>query len=122
MAKLKVGDRVKVLSATIDRRLIGKILPIVKIENGEIYLKGAIGFWTDEKNLQKEVITKDAKYGVKYDKDIDPTEFFKTLKEAKERVEELLDDEGVDKKEIYLFEIGKVFKIDRPVKYNLIEI
>ena len=122
MAKLKVGDRVKVLSATIDRRLIGKILPIVKIENGEIYLKGAIGFWTDEKNLQKEVITKDAKYGVKYDKDIDPVELFKTLKEAKERVEELLDDEGVDKKEIYLFEIGKVFKIDRPVKYNLIEI
>ena len=69
----------------------------------------------------KEVAMKDIKWGVKFDVGGDPVEFFKTKKEAEKRIVELLDESDVDKSEIYLFEVGEKFKVDRPVNFELVK-
>jgi hypothetical protein len=63
-----------------------------------------------------------AKYGIKYDINGDPVEFFATKKDAEKRIKELLQEEYVDKDSIYFFELGKIYKVDQPVKYELVEV
>ncbi len=75
---------------------------------------------TDFKYTGKGVSMKNYKWGVKYEEDSDPIELFKTKKEAEEFISELLDKPSVVKSKIYLFEIGKVFKVNRPVRFDLV--
>ena len=74
------------------------------------------------KELFKEVKMDKAKFGIKYDRDEDPVEFFETTKEAEKRIKELLGEDDVDKESIYLFEVGNKWKVDQPVKYDLVEV
>ena len=70
----------------------------------------------------KEAKMDKVKFGIKYDRDEDPVEFFKTKKEAEKRVEEILQDNEVDKTSIYLLEVGKKWKVSQPVSYELTEL
>ena len=72
--------------------------------------------------LGKEVSMDKAKFGVKYEKSSDPVEFFETKKEAEKRIVQLLDDVTVDKTSVYLFEVGKVWEVERPISYTLKEV
>ena len=72
--------------------------------------------------LLKEVKMDKAKFGIKYDRDEDPVEFFETRKEADKRIKELLGEDDVDRESIYLFEVGNKWKVDQPVKYDLVEV
>lgn len=132
--KFKVGDRVKIIKdKTSDSGWIGKtgeIVPhgadgcitwgfdkwpyLVKSSNGYRPFKS-----TDMQLIQGETTMKDAKYRLQYMRIV---EFFKTKKEAQKRIEQLLDDSEVDKTSIRMFEVGKVWEVNRPVSYELVEV
>jgi hypothetical protein len=61
-------------------------------------------------------------FGIKFEESTDPVEFFETEKEAKKRIEELLDSSSVNKQSIYLFEIGKMYTVKRPINFDLVQI
>ncbi len=68
MTEFKVGDTVKVLSASIDSALIGRILPIIKIEDDYIWLKGSIAKWSIKTQSLEKVsppVTKTDELGAK---------------------------------------------------------
>lgn len=69
--------------------------------------------------LNKEDSMKNMKYGVAYEQSGDLTEYFKTEREAKERIEELLKDSSVSK--IYLFEIANLCEVVRN-EYKLVPV
>ena len=69
----------------------------------------------------KEVHMNKIKFGVKYDRNGDPVELFESRKEADKRIEQLLEDSSVDKSSICLFEVGKIWEVQRPVTYKLVE-
>lgn len=70
-------------------------------------------------NQQGDVDMKEIKFGIKYDIGGDPIELFETRQEAEERITELLDKPSVDKSSIYLFEVGRSWKVVRPVSFEL---
>lgn len=43
--EIKVGDKVKVLYAALDTHTVGQVLPVVRIEGQDVYLKGAKYPW-----------------------------------------------------------------------------
>ena len=125
----KVGDKVEYRESCPScycRK--GDVKRLSKDSDGDLCVRDVYGFadcWRDDlwKLVSgKEVSMKDCKWGVKYERDEDPVEFFKTRKLAEERVVELLDDGEVDKSEIYVFEVGETFKVDRPVNFKLIKV
>ena len=130
--KFKVGDTVKLKSYAVYadyRRHRGEIATIESAIRDDVFDYGIE--WVDgersnvEKNnliLLKEVKMDKAKFGIKYDRDEDPVEFFETTKEAEKRIKELLGEDDVDKESIYLFEVGNKWKVDQPVKYDLVEV
>ena len=69
--------------------------------------------------IGKEVSMKDIKYGIKYDQDEDPTEYFETKKEAEKRIGELIEDSAVSN--IYLFGISNVLKVKVPKGFELVK-
>jgi len=72
--------------------------------------------------LTKEIKMKDVKFGIKFETDEDPVEFFKTQKEAEKRIQELLEDSEVKKNEIYMFEIKNLWQVSRPVSFKLVDL
>jgi len=50
--KFKIGDEVKVTKAYIDTHLVGKILPITKIDGENVFVKGSISYWENGKWLK----------------------------------------------------------------------
>lgn len=122
--RFEVGDRVVCIIGSCE----GVTGTIFKINGVEVWCRN----WSDgkdgylRKNLlkitRKGVTMKDAKWAIKYDRDEDPVEFFKTKPKAQKRLEVLLDDYEVDKEEIYLFQVGKVWKVERPIDYELVEV
>lgn len=134
----KVGDRVRIEKIvrkdhTHGGEYVGQVGKIVEIGNCISYLSSKtwqtvisfrgnrVCFDFDEiRNLEEPM--KDMKFGIKYDRDVDPVEFFKTKKEAQKRIEQLLDDSEVDKTSISLFEVGKIWEVKRPVSYKLLEV
>jgi hypothetical protein len=92
------------------------------LSNGKVAT--ANGCWDNKSLLEKigkEVSMKNAKYGIKYDRDSDPVEFFEKKKDAEKRIEELLKDRAVDQSSMFLFEVGRKWEIHQPVTYELIE-
>jgi hypothetical protein len=71
---------------------------------------------------RKEEKMEKMKFGVKFEESSDPVEFFETQKEAEERINELLDKPEVNKSEVYLFEVGRTWKVKRPVTFELVEV
>ncbi len=130
--KFKVGKRVKVTKKLhpLDEGWLGEEGRITKMKayNAYPYLVEAedgdsLFFSASQlKLVGKEVTMENAKFGTKFEEDQDPVEFYKTRKEAEERINELLDDLDVNKSEIYLFEVGKVWKVERPITFKLIEL
>ena len=90
-------------------------------EHSSVKKNNLILLW-EAGNKPKEVKMDKAKFGIKYDRDEDPVEFFETTKEAEKRIKELLGEDDVDKESIYLFEVGNKWRVDQPVKYDLIEV
>lgn len=127
--KFKVGDRVNLRNG----EAFGTVVSDAEFEKKYSFnpFKGSIPVLYDrgtfngiyqslEYTIRKEITMENAKWGIKYDRDTDPVEFFKTKKKAQDRISELLDDNGVVKSSIYLFEVGKVFKVERPIAYKLV--
>jgi hypothetical protein len=52
MNKFKVGDFARIKEANVDSDKIGQVRKVVKIENGLIYLKGCINYWSNSDNLE----------------------------------------------------------------------
>lgn len=118
--KFKDGDRVKIKVACVGTE-VGEIYTLER-KNGDLFAGGCCDqdYW-ELLGSRKEASMKNWKWGVKYEEDEDPVEFFKTKKEAEKYVEELLDRSGVDKNEIYLFQISEVFKVKRPTRFELVK-
>jgi len=132
---LKVGQKVRVVRNKYPyfvsfNKEIGKEGVVVEKGSDHVYkvkldYNSAIRPFEEEElePIEKEVTMKDAKFGLKYERDEDPTEYFKTEKELNERVEELLDDDFVDKKKkIYKFDISNVQELVRPVNFDWVSI
>jgi len=126
--RFKKGDRVKDKYGNIDT--VESVPGMKEYDSCNfVYAEQGIRLekegWKWQKNwriIGKEVAVKNAKYGVKYDRhDVDPVEFFETKKGAEKRIKELLGDSGVDKETIYLFEVGKIWEVNQPVEFELIE-
>lgn len=138
--KFKVGDRVKLVKVhknwvSEETKFLGK--PGIISNNDDSDVRVEVKFDNEELNdgynyfyeyqlelisHSKEVSMLKAKYGIKYDRDTDPVEFFQTKKDADKRIAELLDDAEVDKSSIVLFEVGKRWEVKRPVSYELKEV
>ena len=72
------------------------------------------------KKQTKEAPMKKYKFGVKYDRQVDPIELFTTRKKAERRIEELIKDSEVSS--ISLFEVGKIWNVTVPVAYKLVNV
>lgn len=127
--EFKVGDRVKVIAETFSctNEDIGKF-GIIKEVDGNTYTT-SIGnnLWHREDGLKKvsnfkEVSMKNATWAVCYDRNGDPTEYFKSKKDAEKRIQELLEEIDVDKKSIYLFSIKEKYHVERPLQYELVSV
>lgn len=142
--KFKVGDRVRLIEslASFDKNAEGEIYEIdghsigvcfdIKRRGHDLGNYGkkceyGRGWYVQENDIElikteSEVPMKDIKYGVKYDRDTDPVEFFKSKPQAKKRIQELLDDPEVKKESIYLFQVGKVEKVQRLQNFELVKV
>lgn len=138
--KFKVGDRVKLVKVhkywvSEETKCLGK--PGIISNNDDSDVRVEVKFDNEELNdgynffyeyqlklisHSKEVSMLKAKFGIKYDRDTDPIEFFSTKKDAEKRIAELLDDDEVDKPSLVLFEVGKRWEVKRPVIYELKEV
>ena len=113
--KFKVGDKVRV-----KERCSGAVKDTVYVlEYTEFKELRAGEHCTCENNWilvskSTEVKMDKAKWGVKYDRDEDPIEFFDSRKEAEKRIDELLEDDEVEKDSIWLFVVGDKYKVERP--------
>lgn len=124
--RFRAGDRVmqtKKCSGTLP----GKIYTVEDYINDSLIIGNSTtsgclcqDFW--KLATESEVTMKDAKYGVQYDRNGDPVEFFKTKAKATKRIEELLDDSEVDKKSIKLFTIGQVWEVKKQVEFELVKV
>ena len=102
---------------------------ITSIDENTMWINGDIFFftpwyWGDIIILIKSLmvnITK-AKYGLSYEVNGDPVEFFNSFNNAKKRIEELLDKGDVDKNSIYIFEIINIKKVKRLVQFDLLKL
>ena len=83
-----------------------------------------IATWSENgeeiKFIGKEVTMDKASWGIKYEVSGDPVEFFETRKAADERLKAILQETRTDKNSVYLFEVGKVYKAELPIKYELV--
>lgn len=128
--RFKVGDKVKIVKNTHpeNKAKYGDIGTVCRIDlNNASYpiLLNEYDTWLMEdwlKLLESEVTMKDAKYGVQYDRNGDPVEFFKTKAKATKRIEELLDDSEVDKKSIKLFTVGQVWEVKKQIEFELVKV
>lgn len=137
---MKVGDKVRIKQhvwrycgasdcayfTSYMERQIGKIATVKNVFDNFFYLDldGGDSSWSDcmVEKITKEVPMLKAQFGIKYDRDTDPVEFFATRKDADKRIQELLEDSEVDKTSIVLFEVGKKWEVKRPVSYELKEV
>lgn len=72
--------------------------------------------------VRREVSMDKAKFGIKYDRQLDPVEFYETRKAAEARITELLDDAEVKKTTMYLFAIGEKWKVERPITFSFVPV
>ena len=139
--KFKVGDRVKIISknhapwsgessnSEFGINQIGYIFEC----NGDNYtickemnLDTYYGLFDDDDIIvikggsMKTDKSQKLTWAVKYDKDVDPTEYFETKKEAMERIEELVKDSMISN--IVLFHIDKSWNVKTPTKFELEEV
>jgi len=75
-------------------------------------------YWDKKHFFRKEVSMEHMKFGIKYERETDPIELFPTRKDAEERLKDLLNDRSVLRGSLYLFEIGKIYKIQTNVSYE----
>lgn len=144
--KFKVGDRVKIIRCSIKTGLtlgesncgcIGQqftikgyennlILPTVDIfdyhNNYNYWQENELRLVTSSELKHMETTVDKAKYGVSWEENGDPTAYFKTLKGANDKIQELLDRPEVDKNTIYFFEVKGLKKVVKPIKYELVEV
>jgi hypothetical protein len=135
--EFKIGDKIKLLKYDKYEYPNYKNLSAIIIDEGgydfdwEIKWPNGDESYAYEENMKlvkssnlkdMETTIDKAKYGVSYEVNGDPTVYFKTLKGANDKIQELLDDQQVDKNKIYLFEIKSLKKVVRPIKYELVEV
>ena len=139
----KIGDKVRVIAQRHGHSYrIGEIYEITHViedrlsyfvpmvyaryDSGDSYILDHQSTYVKDDEIElamsrKEVHMNNCKWGVKYERNTDPTEFFKSKKEAEKRITDLLDDPSVRKSEIYLFEVGAIYRVDRPVNFKLVK-
>lgn len=129
--KFKVGDRVK--TSCVDSEILPNVVCELHMGDSHGYSKNQLHAWDNKGNhcvhqecwkkvSASEESMRKIKYGVKYDRDTDPVEFFKSKPQAKKRIQELLDDPEVKKESIYLFQVGKVEKVQRLQNFELVKV
>lgn len=119
MAKLKIGDKVKVLKDEgdnpEDERLIGRICTISDVDEDEksypycLKESDSDNCWGDKE--LKKVTNFRLKFLLIYMRDEDPREEFQTLAEVEKRIIELAEDEEVQQDSFEVFEIKKKFSV-----------
>jgi len=127
--KFKVGDRVKSVSDEDIDIKIGSIFTVLGVDEDLIIFNDLGGDrrrrFSKDYTLVKGGSVKTDKpqkltWAVKYDKDVDPTEYFETKKEAIERIEELVKESVVSN--IFLYHIDKSWTVKTPIKFELEEV
>jgi hypothetical protein len=125
--KFKVGDKIKIP----DRECDGKkycIGIVVNATNDNFIYTEPHGHCLNPQEVincslvSEEVNMKNARWGIKFEQDCDPVEFFKTEKDARKRIGELLSNRLIDRNSVYLFEVGKCYKVEIPVDFKLMEV
>ena len=123
--KFKVGDRVNVIpgewgygnGTVVEVRNYRSEYPLIRFDNDPNN-----SWWIDAERVKKIKggSMKKLSWAVKYDKDVDPTEYFETKKDAMERIEELVKESDVSN--IVLFHIDKSWTVKTPIKFELEEV
>jgi Icc-related predicted phosphoesterase len=128
--KYKVGDKVRVRK-DFDSELPGRlrfcgktvtIKTVCETEGDYEIEEDRIYYWTDEmfEDLVKARKEKKQPCIVTWvEKNEDPFEYFDYLSDAKEKIDELMEDEDVDKTSIKLYMVSKVSTVK--TSYKLIE-
>lgn len=131
--KLKVGMRVRTNGDAGDVYNFYFTGVIIKILDNYFAIKrdDMEGNWlisSDNDRAQITILYKPmdtpqkAKYGLCYKRDTDPTEYFATVPALIKRVDELVEDESVDKDSIFYFTLANKVQVKPSRNYQLVKI